>query len=342
MDMEASSSFSRAFEYASGATGERFQNPLWRVTGLLFGQTFRVCVAEVKAYGRDIVATAMKNHLSPGLTADKDMDAVESDDVAQLQGSLINSLIDEIESPQVIADAALNFLSAGKYFSIHVRLRALLKFSVGRDTTAQALTWTFYLLSRNPDALTELRKELSLLQSEQLSYENLQTTSLPYTLAIFNESLRLFPPVPFEIKQCRKATNLPDGTFLPKGAVILWCVWAMGRSEQIWGSDDLEAFKPRRWLEPISPHDPASKMNVKVKSNFEFPVFNGGARLCLGRRMAELQAVYTIASLLMEFDFEEVLDWRVGDDGERITRNSLTLPMDGGLPCRIKERSLAT
>lgn len=185
--------------------------------------------------------------------------------------------------------------------------------------------------------MIELRKEVLSIEEDELSHDSLQTTSLPYTLAVFYESLRLYPPVPFEIRHCRELTNLPDGTLLPQGAIVLWSVWALGRSEEIWASNDLEMFKPERWLEAAHPQG-SGKRQVKQRSTYEFPVFNGGARLCLGRRMAELQAMYTIASLVREFEFEEVMDRNVGKDGERITRNSLTLPMEGGLPCRVRER----
>lgn len=194
---------------------------------------------------------------------------------------------------------------------------------------------------RHPETVKALRREIAETHPDSLCYDSLQIQSLPYTLAVFKESLRIYPPVPFEIKQCQKPTTLPDGTFLPQGAVILWCVWAMNRSSDIWEIDDLESFKPERWLEPENAGDQRTRLRTKTKSNFEFPVFNGGARLCLGRRMAELQAVYVTASLVADFDFEEVQDGKTDSFGKRITRNSLTLPMEGGLPCRVKERHTA-
>ena len=102
----------------------------------------------------------------------------------------------------------------------------------GEDTIAQALTWTFYLLIRDPDTVKKVRSELNDTfvgkQDLNLSFEPVQQSYLPYTLAVFDESLRLYPPVPFEIKQCTTPTTLPDGTFLPANAIVLWCTWAMG------------------------------------------------------------------------------------------------------------------
>ena len=318
--MRASEPFSEAFEFASGAIGERFQNPLWFLTEVVFGTRFRQAVAEVKTFGSVVVSTALKKRSI--VTTDGESAALpdEEDSASQIKGSLINSLIDEIGDPVVVADAALNYLSAG------------------RDTTAQALTWTFYLLMRHTQVVENIRKELDDVAAEQehsrLTFESIQSTIMPYTLAAFYESLRLYPPVPFEIKQCTRATSLPDGTHLPAEAVVVWCPWAMNRSTRIWGQDAY-AYRPERWLDISVDLDNCgrgSKATFRPRTQHEFPVFNGGPRTCLGKKMAELQAVYVIATLVDQFDFREVKSAE-GQSVERRSRNSLTLPMEGGLPC---------
>lgn len=109
MEMHAADSFSTCFEYASGATGERFQNPLWQFTEIFFGGRLKKSIAEVKIFGSDIVANAVKQREDEiGMEHSRDrMDAVS--------GSLINSLLDSIDDEQMVADAALNYLSAGMY-----------------------------------------------------------------------------------------------------------------------------------------------------------------------------------------------------------------------------------
>ncbi len=97
----------------------------------------------------------------------------------------------------------------------------------------------------------------------------------------------------------------------------------MNHSKLIWGSDAL-LFRPERWLD--------GKGNLITKTAFEFPVFNGGPRMCLGKKMAEMVAVQVIATMVLKFGFESV------DGKERISKNSLTLPMEGGLPCYVKPR----
>ena len=191
-----------------------------------------------------------------------------------------------------------------------------------------------------------------------LNFDRLLPSSLPYTNAVFNESLRLYPPVPIEIKECTAATEFPDGTLLPKGGLVMWIPWAMGRSRNIWG-DDVEQFRPERWLLPQNERAECQanecsngeavaieKESLKLisKSAFEFPVFNGGPRSCLGKKMAEVLAVAVMTKLVSSYDFVEIFEeerhitsvYEVRK--ERISQNSLTLPMAGGLPCYVRRR----
>lgn len=277
-EMHAGDDFTVAFEYASGKTAERFQNPLWRITELFLGTKMRQCVRIVKQYGQRLVAEAQ---------ADQEKHS------CGMPQSLIDSLLRECGSDRdLVADAALNFLSAG------------------RDTVAQALTWTFYLLTKNPEVLGKLRKGGQV-----------------YRKAVFYEALRLHPPIPFEIKQVQEDTHLPDDTALRAGSIVVWCPWAMNRAPQIWG-DNADAFDPERWINDQDEFVP--------RSQAEFPTFNGGKRLCLGVEMAETIGDMVIESFVKYFSFEPAFSL----DVERITGSSLTLPMEGGLPVYVKRRPL--
>ena len=115
MDIHNTDPFSMSFDYASGKTGEIFQNPLWQITEVFFGKQFRDSVTRVKAFGNVIVANAVKARQSK----DSVIASISSDDktFGAISGSLINSLLDSINDHQMVADAALNYLSAGKSLS---------------------------------------------------------------------------------------------------------------------------------------------------------------------------------------------------------------------------------
>ena len=192
---------------------------------------------------------------------------------------------------------------------------------------------------RHPDAqeniLSELRSTFAEAKDElPLSIETVQSSSLPYVSAVFNESLRFYPPVPIELKESTAETTFPDGTWLPKGAVVMWAPWAMGRSKNLWG-DDADIFRPERWLET---GNEGERLTLKAMSPFAFPVFNGGPRACLGKRMAELLAAYIIAHLIWKYEFAEVFDKPGEAPKERRSHSSLTLPMEGGLPCYVRRK----
>lgn len=303
MELDASSPFTQAFDYASDCIGLRFQNPLYRITELFSGSRLRSSIIEVKRFGRSIVANARKRRSHA---------AFESliTDQPVVFGSLIDSLMETFSDPTIVADSALNFLSAA------------------RDTTAQSLTWMFYALARHPQFTSTLQPNLSQLlnSSQPLRVADLQPNQIPSLIAIFYESLRLYPPVPFELKQCSNPVVLPDGTALPSGAVIVWSIWAMNRAVEVYGAD-AHNFRPTRWLD--------DQGKLIYRSAGEFAVFNGGPRACLGRKMAEVMAAWVLVHVLGEFEFEEVK----GCEGEeRRSKNSLTLPMEGGFPCFVKKR----
>jgi cytochrome P450 len=314
MEMRPEKEFTAAFEYASGKSADRVQNPLWPVTEIFTGAQFRKALRIVKKFGKEIVTKAVHDRSSAngsesGASSEKD------EKLQEVSGSLIQSLLDSLDNEEIVADAALNYLSAG------------------RDTTAQTLTWAFYELMRHPHSMATIRDEVSTiikLHSDTCSDAPnsvlFTPTSMPYTTAVFYEALRLYPPIPVEIKQTFSPTTLPDGTFLPTGTVVVWCIWAVNRSRYTWGKD-ADVFKPERWLEDGK---------FVPRSAAEFPVFNGGARMCLGKRMAEVIGVQVIAMMAWLFDF------RNAEPGvKRWSGSSLTLPMEGGLPSFVSRRTRA-
>ena len=111
MDIPASLPFSKSFDFASGATAERFQNPFWKFKEFFFGAPLRKAVFDVKIFGQRIVSAAVQKRQeqkgSSTYNTGKNADP--------LRNNLINSLLDNIDDHQMVADAAMNYLSAGKW-----------------------------------------------------------------------------------------------------------------------------------------------------------------------------------------------------------------------------------
>ncbi|WOL16037.1 hypothetical protein Cni_G24819 [Canna indica] len=197
----------------------------------------------------------------------------------------------------------------------------------GRDTVASALTCFFFLLSRHPDVRAAIRDEMDRVQLERgggASHDDLR--DLHYLHAAIHESMRLYPPVQFDSKFCLEDDVLPDGTFVGKGTRVTYHSYAMGRMEELWGSDCHE-FRPQRWLTEDGVFEP--------ESPYKYPVFQGGLRVCVGKEMAMMEMKTVIAAVVRRFDIE------VDDDGSCQPPKfvpSLTATLKGGLPVRVRRR----
>jgi cytochrome P450 len=202
-------------------------------------------------------------------------------------------------SDEELIDLALNFLIAG------------------RDTTAQALSWTFYCFSKYPKTQQKAMEEIKRVMgnADMPRYELMK--NLVYVKACFLETLRLYPSVPRNTKMAVEDDIWPDGTFVPKGSYVAWSNYTMGRCPSIWGPD-AEEYRPERWLE----------MSTQP-SQFQYTVFHAGPRICLGRNMAELEGTFILACFLKRYTFEAFDLSRVSNG------SSITMAMQYGFKGKI-------
>ncbi|XP_021775901.1 cytochrome P450 94B3-like [Chenopodium quinoa] len=259
-----------------------------------------------------------------------------SDIICTKKESLANS--EEANNDDLLS----RFLSAG-YDDDLARDMVISFILAGRDTTAAAMTWLFWLLSSvNLAARESIRTELATgtdLSSNPLGYEVLKR-EMRYLHACICEAMRLYPPVPWDSKHALNNDVLPDGTRVRKGDRVTYFPYGMGRMEAIWGEDSLK-FKPKRWFESQtgannSLSDEENNENnhtkkLKMVNPYEFPIFQAGPRVCLGKEMAFIQMKYVIASIISRFNFEPV------NCESPIFVPLLTAHMAGGLKVRVKE-----
>nr|AYM55626.1 cytochrome p450 [Croton stellatopilosus] len=226
------------------------------------------------------------------------------------------------------ADLLSRFLSSGHSDETFVTDIVISFILAGRDTTSAALTWFFWLLSKNTEAEAKILEEIKE-KSEHPIYEEVK--DMVYTHASLCESMRLYPPVPTDSKFAIIDDVLPDGTRVTKGSRVTYHPYAMGRLEMIWGSDWAD-FKPERWLEKDASEE---KWNFVGKDSYTYPVFQAGPRICLGKEMAFLQMKRVVAGVLNRFKVVPVAE----DGFEPEFVSFLTSKMKGGFPVKIVERS---
>ncbi|KAG4970656.1 hypothetical protein JHK82_036348 [Glycine max] len=200
----------------------------------------------------------------------------------------------------------------------------------GRDTVASALTSFFYLLGKHPEVESLIRDEADRVighDKDLTSFEELK--QLHYLQAATHESMRLFPPIQFDSKFCLEDDVLPDGTKVESGTRVTYHPYAMGRLEEIWGCDCLE-FRPQRWLKDgvFQPMNP-----------FEYPVFQAGLRVCVGKEVALMEMKSVAVSLLRKFHIELLAPLSFGNP--RFSPG-LTATFRFGLPVMVRERGTTT
>lgn len=190
-------------------------------------------------------------------------------------------------------------------------------FLAGHETTASSLTWALYLLALYPDYQEEAYNEV-LQQCDHGPFSIENTKSLTFVLNVFNEALRLYPPVSFMPRMVVNDTMMRDKQ-LKKGDAIVVSPWLMHRNERFW--DDPHMFDPHRFDNPKN-----------IEKNTYFP-FGLGPRICIGARFAMQEAPLILATILREYKLE-LQPGFTPDIVGRLTTRSLN-----GMPIKLIPRS---
>jgi cytochrome P450 len=164
-----------------------------------------------------------------------------------------------------------------------VRDEAMTLFLAGHETTANALTWTLYLLSKHPEARTRLEAEVrSVLGGRVPAYADLP--SLPYALAVLKEAMRLYPPAYFVGRRAEREVTV-GGRTLPPGTVLFLNIYGIHRSGKYFR--DPERFEPERFLGAAE----------RALPRHAFVPFGAGPRVCIGNHFALMEAHVVLATL---------------------------------------------
>ncbi|KAK3989184.1 cytochrome P450 [Cladorrhinum sp. PSN332] len=253
--------------------------------------------------------------------------------------TFINSYIEKTLalSPEELAtkgksDAGYTFLHALAGFTRDrevLRDQLIAVLLAGRDTTACTLSWTIYELARHPEAVAKLRAEiLSVVGPTRApTYEDLK--GMKHLQNVMNETLRLYPVVPFNVRLALKDTTLPrgggpDGS-LPvkvlKNTPIGYSTLVMQRRPDLYPSvspqfPDVDTFSPDRWFH-WQPRP------------WQYIPFNGGPRICIGQQFALTEMAYVLTRLFQRYERVDNLMEEVDGGRPKLRAEVVLQPGDG-------------
>lgn len=154
----------------------------------------------------------------------------------------------------------------------------------GHETVASALTWAWGLLAAHPEHQEALAREARAASLDEVTMESVG--QLPFARAIYDETLRLYPPA-WLITRSASSEDQLGGVRVPSGALVIMSPYLLHRHPDVW--QDPESFRPERFLADAPRQS--------------FIPFGAGPRLCIGRDFSYVEAVLMLSVLAREFEW---------------------------------------
>ena len=211
--------------------------------------------------------------------------------------------------------------SATRVSDKQVRDEVMTIFIAGHETTANALAWTFYLLSQNPDIEKRLLDELASIIDSNRTPTVDDIPKLKFTEKVLRESMRLYPPVWTIGRSVDK--NYTVGKYIvPSGSTIMMSQYVMHRDPRYF--DEPDRFDPERW---------SSEARSSLPRFSYFP-FGGGIRACIGESFAWMEGILVIATIARRWKMSLVPGHRVELDP------AITLRPKYGMKMNLERRNV--
>jgi cytochrome P450 len=173
-----------------------------------------------------------------------------------------------------------------------VRDEAMTLFLAGHETTANALSWTLYLLARNPEARAKLEAEVDAL-GHAPTYDDLK--KLPYTLAALKEGMRLYPPAYIIARRVIEPVTIGEH-YLKRNMLAFVNVLGIHRKPDLWAEP--EKFRPERFLGDAE----------KQMPRCAYMPFGAGPRICIGNHFALMEGHVILATILQRLRLDRTTD----------------------------------
>ncbi len=258
----------------------------------LFGSDLRGDAGDIAASMQDMVAQFQRRVLPGSEVLDllplpanrRGLDAMDRLDAVVLR------LIDEHRAAGRDApDDVLAVLLSSGMSDRQVRDEVMTLVLAGHETTANALTWSWFLLSRDDPARERMTAEIDAVVGARdpvaADYARLHRTR-----AVLAESLRLYPPA-WSLGRRLRADVVIDGWTLPAGSLVVGSQWVLHRDPRFW--PDAELFRPGRWLDADGRFDETAPGQPR---GAWFP-FGLGQRVCVGEPFAWMEGVLLLATI---------------------------------------------
>jgi cytochrome P450 len=201
---------------------------------------------------------------------------------------------------------------------LQLRDELMTLFLAGHETTANAMAWTWYLLGQNPEKEAKLADELErVLAGRPPTVEDI--ARLPYTEAVVQESLRLYPPA-YGFGRIASEDCQVGEFLIKKGTTAIMSQWVTHRDPRFF--DEPDAFRPERWLDGLA----------KRLHRYAYFPFGGGARQCIGNTFAMMEAVLILATIVPRYRFVLVPGHAV------VPRPVVTLRPEHGIKAVVEAR----
>ncbi len=190
--------------------------------------------------------------------------------------------------------------------------------AAGHETTAKALSWTFYLLARSQEWQSAIFDEvIRVAGSDPIRAEHID--KLATTRMVIKEAMRLYPPAPIVGRMARSETDIGGHHFMP-GAMLIMPIFAIHRHRALWSDPD--RFDPTRF----------TPENERLHARTQFMPFGFGPRTCIGMSFAMIEAIVLLATLVRTAH----VSWDGTHFPEPVAR--VTLRAKGGMPLVVRAR----
>ncbi len=178
-----------------------------------------------------------------------------------------------------------------------LRDEALILYVAGHETSANAMTWAWYLITSHPEIEEELLKSsYDILGNDSPSFEKLR--ELGYSLQVIEETMRLYPPAWITDREPLEDDET-EGIRIKKGQDIIALIYSVHHNAKYW--ENPEEFKPERF----------TPENKKKHVPFSYLPFGGGPRLCIGNNFALMEMQFVLVEMVRRYKFEIIKDQQI-------------------------------